>query len=271
MNQCLVTKMKSSVDDDSLIKINEFYVVIEAPARTWGILSCLNTKPCIVRVPSTSEIKLSEKQEGEYSTTISCKGTQKDIFIYNTSDITKSFKIFISEKQTFVYLTPNTATQKNNFFLKTTSFANENLTTLPKISSQFPFIMSGRGTIADLVGFSSHFAIIDIQETNIIPLTIYSKFVKLTSLELNATHTGDISILGTMVSLNNLAFGKSNCSGTIENLVKGFRNHGRTTGTITGNSSNVSKVTFNGLTSNAVGSITWTETTITMNNITISA
>lgn len=85
-----------------------------------------------------------------------------------------------------------------------------------------------------------------------------------------ANITGDISDLNSAV-IKNMALANSNIGGTIESFVAKQRTLGNATGSVSGNSAGWGKVTFNGSTANAKGTVSWTATTITMNGITITA
>lgn len=100
----------------------------------------------------------------------------------------------------------------------------------------------------------------------------FASFSALENITINycANLTGDIADINT-VTITNMALANSNIGGTIEAFVAKQRSLGRTTGSVGGNSAGWGKVTFNGSTSNAKGTVTWTETTITMNGITINA
>lgn len=82
--------------------------------------------------------------------------------------------------------------------------------------------------------------------------------------------TGNIDSLE-LPKISNIALASSGVGGTIEGLIAKQRAAGKTTGSISGNSAGWGNVTFNGSTTNAKGAVSWTATTITMNGVTINA
>ena len=98
----------------------------------------------------------------------------------------------------------------------------------------------------------------------------FNTLTNLTSLSLGQTRiTGDIINLGNLVNLTNIGIGNTDISGTIESFVQAQRSAGRNSAQLTGSSTNWGKVTFNG--SSTRGPLSWTPTTITMNDVTINA
>ena len=92
----------------------------------------------------------------------------------------------------------------------------------------------------------------------------------LETLQLNRTSvSGDISKLGNLTKLTNLALGQTSVSGDIESFVQAQRAAGRSSASLTGSSINWGEVTFDG--SLTKGGLSWTSTTITMNGKTINA
>lgn len=83
--------------------------------------------------------------------------------------------------------------------------------------------------------------------------------------------TGDIASIASIATLINIALANTNVYGTIESFVAGQRIVGNTTGSVSGNSAGWGKVTFNGATTHAKGTVSWTASTITMDGVTINA
>ena len=97
----------------------------------------------------------------------------------------------------------------------------------------------------------------------------FNALTNLTSISISVEQvTGDIINLGSLVNLTNIGLGKSNISGTIESFVQAQRAAGRSSAQITGSSERWGNVTFDG--SITKGTLSWTPTTITMNNKTIN-
>lgn len=82
---------------------------------------------------------------------------------------------------------------------------------------------------------------------------------------------GTIADLKSITTLDNIACTGTKVGGTIEEFVAGQRAAGRTTGTVSGNSTGWGLVTFDGATTHAKGVVSWTATTITMDGVTINA
>lgn len=100
-------------------------------------------------------------------------------------------------------------------------------------------------------------------------INVFNTLTNLTSLSLaNTRITGDIINLGNLVNLTNIGIGNSSISGTIESFVQAQRAAGRSSAQITGSSVDWGNVTFDG--SITKGTLSWTPTTITMNNKTIN-
>ena len=97
----------------------------------------------------------------------------------------------------------------------------------------------------------------------------FNALTNLTSISISVEQvTGDIINLGSLVNLTNIGLGKSNISGTIESFVQAQRAAGRSSAQITGSSVRWGNVTFDG--SITKGTLSWTPTTMTMNNKTIN-
>lgn len=82
---------------------------------------------------------------------------------------------------------------------------------------------------------------------------------------------GTIADLKSITTLDNIACANTQVGGTIEEFVAGQRAAGRTTGSVSGNSAGWGLVTFNGATTHAKGMVSWTDTTMTMDGVTINA
>lgn len=90
---------------------------------------------------------------------------------------------------------------------------------------------------------------------------------------------GEIKELGGCISLTSLISHGSQIHGKIEELVAEFRKNDRTTGSLTGNYGFGTRVSFNGMnvdtknfpSSNGAMNLSWDATTITLNNVTITA
>lgn len=270
MVNCLVSTLKAVVNDDTMLRAGEFAAIINFPPKVWGVVVInLNTEG-YVRVPDSSDLKMAQSEGGNKMSIISCKKGNNEIYFYNETDEAKDYYLYCSNKKELIRISPNNSSNTIGFMPKSTCYAKQNSDIMPLLDN-WPVGGQGEGTILDFIGFKDKIKVITIKEQGNPTLSDYAQFKKLQSIDLKKEVKGDISILGSMIELKNLAFGKSSCSGTIESLIQSMRSHGRTTGSMAGNSSNSSSVTFNGSTDNAKGTVTWTETQITMNGITVDA
>lgn len=113
-------------------------------------------------------------------------------------------------------------------------------------------------------------------------ISCLSKYVKLKHLAFATQYyiTGQITSLGTLINLNEITFGDTQISGDLVDFVKEQRNNGRTTcSSITIQYLLTSKnIIFNGQNISDyvdavdnIHTLSWTETTITLNDVTIDA
>lgn len=113
-------------------------------------------------------------------------------------------------------------------------------------------------------------------------VSLLKGLTSLTEIKVQETTIGgEIKELGSCISLTSLISYGSQIHGKIEELVAEFRKNGRTTGTLTGSYGFGTRVSFNGLyvdTNNFPPSsgggamnLSWDATTITLNNVTITA
>ena len=271
---CLVTTLKGSISDESLPRLGELGMKYKIPSRTiLGITGSLASPGGSVRVPladsiyiSTSNSDTPDKKE------ISLAGGNRTFYVYNDTAEDADFWIFYKKKELFVSFVPNSSAYAAGMRIYTDGYKLLEPEYCPYINKFISGGSRGLGTAKDLQAFKNILNQVDsIVEEETIDIGYYA-FPLVTNLSLISDKiVGDISQLGVCTSLTNLAFGNTRCSGTIESLIQSLRANGKETGSMTGNSSNFSNVTFAGTTANAKGTVTWTATTITMNGITVNA
>lgn len=275
-NPCLLTELRGEFGDNSNAKFGEIRIVLLLPANYRTVLNVGKSSGdgCIART-ITPGVKFSTSASGELTDTFTLPSiaSSTDMFINNSSNEAITAVIFISNKYILSELKNNQASVEAGARIYSETYKGESNDWLPNITvikSDVAPISKIVGTITDLKGFYNA-TFIRIAEQNNATTDDWSIFTKLTNIDLDSNVSGDIVKLGALTDLTNFAFGKSKCSGTIESWVQAQRANGRTTGSVTGNSSNISNVTFNGIRGNAKGGVSWTATTITMNGITIDA
>lgn len=267
-----MTELKGEFGDNSNAKFGEIRIVLLLPANYRTVLNVSKSSGdgCIART-ITPGVKFSTSASGELTDTFTLPNTSSntDMFINNSSNEAITAVIFISNKYILSELKNNQASVWAGAKIYSETYKCESNDWLPniKVIGGFGKIV---GTITDLKGFYNA-TFIRIAEQNTVTTDDWSIFTKLTDIELDSHVSGDIVKLGALTALTNFAFGFTKCSGTIESWVQAQRANGRTTGSVTGNSTNGSNVTFNGSKDNAKGGVSWTATTITMNGITIDA
>lgn len=269
MNKCFVTKLNGVVDNDKLLKIGELRIKIPA-----GVSAESSDNKVYLKGLSGTAIYLKDMNLYNYDGTTKLAGSGEtyvcpDNFIpsVDTASLNKEGTLIIMDKYKLtVFQTPTAVKEiddtfswyKNSLGLSGIDYDKSKLDLLNKDVKEF-FCGSYNGDIAD-----------------------FSKFKNITligisgSIDGNYTTKltyGNISSLG---SLTKLAFfscsNQVNLKGTVEGFVQAQRQNGRTecSTPVLFNSYNT-KLTFDG---NIIGNeikITWTSTTITVNNNTITA
>jgi len=274
-NPCLKTQVLN--DSENLErKLGEIKLVVLLPANQRVVLAVKRSAghESVFRT-ITDGVKFSESADGELTDTYTMDSYKEtaDVYVYNSSNEAKKAIIFVSEKYHFSRLLWNASAASAGARIYTETYKRESsewlsrITKLASSTTDIPIV----GELHDLIGmYDVTYLFIETDK----PSTTeeWGVFVNVTNFDFNSLVSGDIVKLGKCINLTNLAFGNSHCHGTIESWVQAQRANGRTTGSVTGNSQNVSSdVTFNGSTTNAKGTVSWTATTITMNGITINA
>ena len=273
--ECLVTKYKAESSNNSLLRLNEFIHYVSISGNTWiKFLVSNTTEDFLVRKdPDDNDYIISATEGGTPVDEIQLtKSDGASFYIY--SSVSKEIRLFIGNKQNIKRLGSDNSAG-NSCLNLTKGFKTQSSLYMPKFEA-----LMGRNNTNDVLGSFDDIKnmvgvkvlYIQINGDSEESISKLSEFVNLEHLELIGNKiVGNISVLGNIRNLLNFAYGRSKCSGTIESLIQAFRANGRTTGSMSGNSTNTSNVTFNGSTGNAKGTVTWTENTITMNGITVNA
>lgn len=266
MKDVLKLELKKNASNNNLIKLDEFVLVVNLQSTIIGGLAIYNNGAFAVRVIGNSNVLLS-KDQTNYADEVSFdSGGIKSVFIQNNTGGEISVKIGISNADTLRSARTSSTT---NIKILSSGYIDEKSDYYPL----FRFVDTQiYGNILDLVGFKN--IITDtafIRVSSETPTVDLLPFTNVTNINMNSMYVGNISVLGKLMSVTNLAFGGSKCTGTIESLVAEYRRNGKNEGSVTCNSYNNSYVTFNGTTAGAKSSLSWTANTITMNGVTIDA
>ena len=196
-------------------------------------------------VVASENLKISDSKDGaKLEEIISGNSILKDCFFHRESD---GEYCIAFNKYELIYLRPSSLTKNI-------------VVDLQNLFDEF-CALKRLGTDANESGFFN--ATLNFDSCDSFP-------PNLETLQLNMTSvSGDISKLGNLTKLTNLALGQTSVSGDIESFVQAQRAAGRSSASLTGSSINWGEVTFDG--SLTKGGLSWTSTTITMNGKTINA
>lgn len=266
MNKCLVTKLNGVVDNDELLKISELRIRIPAGES-------LNNKVYLKGLSGTA-IYLKDMNLYNYSGDTKLAGPNEkyvcpDNFVpsVDTASLNKEGTLIIMDKYKLTeFQTPLAVNEIDDTF----SWYTKNLR-LPGIDFDKSKLNLLNKDVKEVVVGSYNGDIAD-----------FSKFKNITSIgisgNVNENETtrltyGNISSLGSLTQLTNFSFSnQTNLKETIEGFVQAQRQNGRTEcSTPVSFSSFNTKITFNGNLIESNTKITWTSTTITVNDKTISA
>lgn len=274
MKNCLVTKLKSSVDNNNLPIFDQlkFKVGHTGEALRFYMKAYASDNCVVTGIPDAGgAVSFSYiSDESQTYTNPFTIADQMNGFIAVASGADCTITILNKSK---LRLLSNGSFGVNGII----EGAKDILAAIPEEVKilRFERSISTEITLEDIISSCPTFEALYIAKSyymqgNIAALTQLSSFKNLDAGECRGL-TGDITSLGSMTTLENLALYATNVSGTMESFVAAQRASGRTTGTITGSGGNWGQVTFNGSRDNAKGAVSWTETTITMNGITIDA
>ena len=247
---CLVTKLKEEVNTSvekylGYVRVDLFVVSGEALIRF--------DNENLIDVFTNDTRLLLKKVNGEYSSNL--VGTTSPFYVKNTTSEGITTSIFISNKYTLRAIEISNYTAGNRIL--TYGFKGDDYCGITSTYYNQPS-QSFKGNVADLYGFALEYCGVEQVLTNFY-VNNFSKFPTLKNIAISGGYyVGSIENI-TCPLLENLAFGQAtNVGGTIEKLIATQRwISGRNTGSITGNSSNHSRVTFNGTTGAAVRGYSW--------------
>ena len=241
--ECLITKLKGSVNDNSLPKLGEMVIDNIEYKTNRGVLS-LNILPresgVKFRVSGAGVYFLFNK-ESNHLTETELSTSENSVRIYNPS--LSEMKAFLSKKGVI-----------KNFFFSSDSNAAFPLYLINQLTT-----MEGFGAYADY----------HLEQNIYGDISVFKKFSNLQQIYLSSSGvygdisvfkgmknfkdlaisscgvTGDISNLGSMISCVYFNFADTQVSGTLEEFCQLLHDNGLTSGSITANFQRT-QVTFNG-------------------------
>lgn len=270
MNKCLVTKLNGVVDNDELLKIGELRIRIPAGVSA---VEGLSNKVYLHGLSGTA-IYLKDMNLYNYSGDTKLAGPGEkfvcpDNFVpsVDTASLNKEGTLIIMDKYKLTnFQTPNAVNEiddtfswyTNNLVLAGIDFDKSKLNLLNKDIKEIS-VGSYNGDIADFSKFKN------ITSIGISGNVYENETTKLTY--------GNISSLGSLTQLKKFSCSNQvNLKGTIEGFVQAQRQNGRTEcSTPVSFASYNTKITFDGNIIIPNTEITWTSTTITVNDKTITA
>lgn len=259
MNNCLVTKLTSVVDNDNLEKINVLRLEVKTQENPSDI-----TQRLVIETDGVHTIDLDIIGNGHFS--------DKENNYVPEGNIGTSFKNMNSFAGHF---------SNGDYIIEVKSkynISNRLNFGASHLNPSFLKYTSGVTDIASL-GFEGDIAILSTQEG-------------LTKIKINSKYAiGSLSDLAPLTALTNIDFSDTNVSGDIKDLrnpittmiifrsnitgeliefVKTQRSVGRTTGSCSNGGWWGDKVTFNGVNpGTGTKTLTWTENTITLGDVTV--
>lgn len=245
--ECLITKLKGSVNDNSLPKLGEM-VIDNIGYETNGSILSLNISPresgVKLRVSGAGVYFLFNKESThltEVEFPVSDTGAETSVRIYNPSlsemraflskkGVIKNFRLNLDSNAAFPLYLINQLTTLERFGLSG-DYHSENgvygdISVFKKFSKLQQIYLSSSGVYGDISAFKGM--------SNLKNLAISSCGV-----------TGNISNLGSMISCVYFNFADTQVSGTLEEFCQLLHDNGLTSGSITANFQRT-QVTFEG-------------------------
>lgn len=235
MNECLVTKLKSSVNDDNLRLVGEIRVVKNSGMEN-------NGENCYIGIASSETMEATILNEGYF-----CLSTgEKDVTVGKTKDFTSDLWVSAGS---VVRIAPRYMVTRINF-----SRLSMDLSDLSYLENLTNLTIKGNGIKGNIESLSvsplSDVQITDTGDNVVGSLESIKDLSKLTSISINRTRiSGDIAkCFGKSVGLSNMQIAESEMSGSIESFVAKQISNGRTSGTVYLPYAKLcGKVTFEGL------------------------
>ena len=292
-NNCLVTKYKATVNDNSLLKVGEMFIdIIEQKSPTNQsnrlYLNTGNTSDLVVEVEDgaanltldenmvsgwTNKITLSKSvtapapifvRNGNYRLKVLSKYNLTEVGRYTVSISQKAISVDVK----YLKYSPNLV---NLLVGLSGNLANISGCTKLNMITNLGSSPNLTGSLSDLSPLTALTSLNLSSSPNITgSLSDLSPLTALTSLSLadNSNVTGDIKDI--RQPLTKLSIHRSNISGELIEFVKTQRSEGRTTGSRDSGGWWGNKVTFNGVIAGTKTPITWTENTITLGDVTVN-
>ena len=268
-NNCLVTKLKSTVNDNSLLKVGEMFIDIieqESPTNQTNrlYLNTGNIADLVVEVENgAANLTLDEGMASGWTNKITLVKNEfpsAPVYVRNGN-----YRVKVSSKYILTEVGRWTSNMSQNAISVDTKYL--------KYSTNMVTLISGlSGNIANISGCTKLTILYGLSSTNVTgslsdlaPLTALTNL----SLERNPNITGDIK--GIRQSLARLSVYETNITGELIEFVKTQRANGRTTDSCSNGGWWGANITFNGV--NPGGgwqALTWTENTITNNGVTVN-
>lgn len=254
-NNCLVTKLKATVDNSNLKKLG----VLDIYGTGNADIGFKGSSPITVKCVSGTMYSDSGRTQAITEKVIPVSTNSSYVYIVNGTHIEVSSKYDI----TFFYATPTTEMINTEDFKYSTGITRltvpqikgnlSNLsgltscTALELVSSSAPYNFALEGTAADIAGLTA------LTKINLV----------------RAQHViGSFESLGKCIALTDIKLAESNIAGTVEAFVARQRGAGRTTASNIAIS--LANTTFNGSSvTHGNTTLSWTATTITFNGVTI--
>lgn len=230
MNECLVTKLKSSVNDESLLKIGELKAYLKDGATKEFVSVYSTTKTVLIEnaiLYNVSEAEINPEQP-----LISFQGLV-------SQNGNKNAVIVIGDKYNLTHLVlPELKTDIDVSVFKYSDKLEE---------------LSGRnftGVMNSIVNILPNVKKISLSYSSIsTDLSDFRNCKNMTDLNIGWLYekaTGNISSLGSLTNLNNVNFCNTLIYGTLESFVQGQIAAGRATGTITFTWIGATNITYQG-------------------------
>lgn len=276
MENCLITKLKGSVTGDAPI-FGKLEMVIAGEGLNFGLLLGVTYNEESTVLGDNGIVFRSLNLSEEYPNPFTLTPTINGFYVCCTEDakvtLTNKYKFkainrqgyfqfmlqgvkeFIGGSDSFIYSIPENTTKVGLPYY----FGKLNLSDIvPKIAGNNTSIVAFDFSNSPLIGGN---------------IDVFSNINNVKSIDVGTSPliTGTIADLKNITTLENIALYRTQVGGTIEEFVAGQRAAGRTTGTVSGNSTGWGIVTFDGARTHAKGAVSWTADTITMDGVTINA
>lgn len=254
-NNCLVTKLKATVDNSNLKKLG----VLDIYGTGNADIGFKGSSPITVKCVSGTMYSDSGRTQSITEKEIPVSANTTYLYIVDGTHIEVSSKYNI----TFVYATPATDKMSTEDFKYSTGITR---LTVPQIKGKLSDLSGLTScTTLELVGTSVPYNNeLEGVASDIAGLTGLTKISLLRAIKI----TGSFESLGKCTALTDIKIAETKIGGTVEAFVARQRGAGRTTASNIAIS--LANTTFNGnsVTHNPT-TLSWTATTITFNGVTI--